>query len=76
MKFPPSARRNRSVGATIRTRPRRRALGRPPAPRAGNYDAAYENAAEQAEQLLARAGRELAPKLLNSYATADLGRSG
>jgi hypothetical protein len=37
--------------------------------RAGNYDAAYENAAEQAEQLLARAGRELAPKLLNSYAT-------
>jgi hypothetical protein len=36
--------------------------------RAGNYDAAYENAAEQAEQLLARAGRDLAPKLLNSYA--------
>jgi hypothetical protein len=37
--------------------------------RSGNYDAAYEDAAEQAEQLLARAGRELAPKLLNSYAT-------
>jgi hypothetical protein len=36
--------------------------------RAGNYDAAYENAAEQAEQLLARAGRDLAPKLLDSYA--------
>ena len=36
--------------------------------RAGNYDAAYENAAEQAEQLLARAGRELAPKLLDAYA--------
>jgi hypothetical protein len=36
----------------------------------GNYDAAYENAAEDAERLLARAGRELAPKLLNSYATA------
>jgi len=38
--------------------------------RAGNYDAAYENAAEEAEQLLARAGREIAPKLLNSYAGA------
>jgi len=37
---------------------------------AGNYDAAYENAAERAEQLLARAGREIAPKLLNSYAAA------
>jgi hypothetical protein len=34
---------------------------------ARNYDAAYENAAEQAEQLLARAGRELAPKLLQLY---------
>jgi len=38
--------------------------------RAGNYDAAYENAAQQAEQLLARAGRDLAPKLLHSYAAA------
>jgi len=37
---------------------------------AGNYDAAYENAAEQAEQLIASAGRDLAPKLLNSYAAA------
>jgi hypothetical protein len=36
--------------------------------RVGNYDAAYENAAEQAEQLLAYAGRELAPQLLNFYA--------
>ncbi|MEI8290032.1 MAG: hypothetical protein WCH99_11225 [Verrucomicrobiota bacterium] len=36
--------------------------------RGGNYDAAYENAAQQAEQLLAFAGRELAPKLLDSYA--------
>ena len=36
--------------------------------RGGNYDAAYENAAQQAEQLLAVAGRELAPKLLDSYA--------
>ena len=36
---------------------------------AGNYDAAYENAAEQSEQLLARAGRELAPKLLQIYPT-------
>jgi hypothetical protein len=34
---------------------------------AGNYDAAFENAAEQAEHLLARAGRELAPKLLQIY---------
>jgi len=38
--------------------------------RSGNYDAAYENAAEQAEQLLAHAGKDLAPKLLNSYAAA------
>jgi len=36
--------------------------------RAGNYDDAFENAAKQAEQLLAFAGRELAPKLLDSYA--------
>ena len=31
------------------------------------YDRAYENAAEEAERLLARAGQELAPKLLNIY---------
>ena len=36
---------------------------------AGNYDAAYENAAQQAETLLARSGREIAPQLLNCYAT-------
>jgi hypothetical protein len=36
--------------------------------RAGNYDAAYETAAQEAEKLLVFAGRELAPKLLNSYA--------
>jgi len=34
---------------------------------AGNYDRAYENAAQEAERLLARAGSELAPKLLNFY---------
>jgi len=34
---------------------------------AGNYDRAYENAAGQAEDLLARAGSELAPKLLEHY---------
>ncbi len=34
---------------------------------AGDYDRAYENAAEEAERLLARAGRELAPRLLNHY---------
>jgi hypothetical protein len=34
---------------------------------AGNYDRAYENAALEAERLLARAGRQLAPKLLNFY---------
>ncbi len=36
---------------------------------AGNYDAAFENAAEQAEQLLFQAGRELAPRLLQVYPT-------
>jgi hypothetical protein len=36
--------------------------------RSGNYDAAYEAAAEQAEQLLACSGRQLAPKLLDLYA--------
>ncbi|HEX9048440.1 MAG TPA: hypothetical protein VF988_15540 [Verrucomicrobiae bacterium] len=35
--------------------------------RVGNYDDSYENAAKQAEQLLAFAGRELAPKLLVAY---------
>ncbi|MCU0784732.1 MAG: hypothetical protein MUF81_11950 [Verrucomicrobia bacterium] len=34
---------------------------------AGNYDRAYESAAEEVERLLARAGRELGPKLLNLY---------
>ena len=34
---------------------------------AGNYDRAYEKAAEEAELLLARAGRQLAPKLLEFY---------
>ncbi len=38
--------------------------------RAGNFDAAYENAAQEAEKLLAYAGKELAPKLLNFYAAA------
>ena len=33
----------------------------------GNYDRAYENAAQQAERLLARVGGELAPKLLDQY---------
>lgn len=36
--------------------------------RAGNYDAAYENAAQEAEKFLVRAGKDLAPKLLNFYA--------
>jgi len=34
---------------------------------AGDYDRAYEKAAEEAEQLLARAGRQLAPGLLHFY---------
>jgi hypothetical protein len=34
---------------------------------AGDYDRAYENAAEEAERLLARAGRQLAPDLLHFY---------
>ena len=34
---------------------------------AGNYDRAYENAAQQAERLLAQVGRELSPKLLEHY---------
>lgn len=37
--------------------------------RGGNYDSAFESAAQQAEKFLSRAGRELAPKLLNSYAS-------
>ena len=36
--------------------------------RVGNYDDAFEQAAKQAEQLLALAGRELAPQLLDAYA--------
>ena len=35
---------------------------------AGNYDHAYENAAEEAERLLAQAGRQLAPRLLEFHA--------
>jgi hypothetical protein len=37
---------------------------------AGDYDHAYETAAEEAERLLAEAGRQLAPRLLESYAAA------
>lgn len=36
---------------------------------AGNYDHAYEKAAQQAELLLARAGSEIAPKLLDHFPT-------
>lgn len=36
---------------------------------AGNYDHACEQAAQQAESLLARVGSELAPKLLDHYPT-------
>jgi hypothetical protein len=35
--------------------------------RAGNYDRAYEEAAQQAERLLARAGYRLCPALLEHY---------
>ena len=35
--------------------------------RAGNYDGKFEDAAVQIEQLLARAGLELAPKFLDHY---------
>jgi len=34
---------------------------------AGDYDHAYESAADEAEELLARAGRQLAPRLLEFY---------
>jgi hypothetical protein len=34
---------------------------------AGNYDRTYEQAAKEAEALLARAGSEIAPKLLEFY---------
>lgn len=34
---------------------------------AGNYNRAYENAADEAERLLVRAGQELAPQLLTVY---------
>lgn len=37
--------------------------------RAGNYDVAYENAAQEAERLLSQAGRELVPRMLNFYAS-------
>jgi hypothetical protein len=36
---------------------------------AGHYDRAFENAAKEAEALLHRAGKELAPKLLELYPT-------
>ena len=36
--------------------------------RIGNYDAAYENAAQEAEKLLSVAGGKIAPKLLDTYA--------
>jgi hypothetical protein len=37
---------------------------------ASDYDHAYESAAEEAEGLLAQAGRQLAPRLLEFYAAA------
>jgi hypothetical protein len=38
--------------------------------RAGNYDVAFENAAQEAEKFLVQAGKNLAPKMLNYYAAA------
>ena len=38
--------------------------------RGGNYDAAFENAAQEAEKFLSFAGKNLAPKLLNFYPAA------
>jgi hypothetical protein len=38
--------------------------------RAGDYDRAFENAAEEAEQLLVEAGRHLALRLLDFYPAA------
>ena len=35
--------------------------------RAGNYDTKYEKAAEEAEELLAKAGADIVPKLLDHY---------
>lgn len=35
----------------------------------GNYDAAYEAAAQEAEKLLAYAGQQIAPRLLENYPT-------
>ncbi|HEY9172967.1 MAG TPA: hypothetical protein VI136_11835, partial [Verrucomicrobiae bacterium] len=37
---------------------------------AGNYDRAYDNAAKEAERLLAQAGTQLAPRLLDFYPAA------
>lgn len=37
---------------------------------AGNYDRAYDNAAKEAERLLAQAGGQLAPRLLDFYPAA------
>jgi hypothetical protein len=37
---------------------------------AGNYDRAYDNAAKEAERLLAQAGSQLAPRLLDFYPAA------
>jgi hypothetical protein len=36
--------------------------------RTGNYDSAFEHAAQQAEKFLAQSGKDLAPRLLNIYA--------
>jgi hypothetical protein len=33
----------------------------------GDYEGAFENAAEEAERLLARAGSQIAPRLLEFY---------
>ena len=42
----------------------------------GDYDHAFETAAEEAERLLAEAGRVIAPKLLEFYPRANLSRPG
>jgi len=38
--------------------------------RSGNYDQAYENAADEAERLLSLAGRDIVPKFLEFYPAA------
>ena len=58
------------MGGAIRARACGGALGRSCQRKSGNYDQAYDNAADEAEKLLGFVARDIMPKFLDFYPAA------